>query len=195
MANVRKLNRDEAVACFDQLADLRITVFREWPYLYDGDLAYERDYLATYFESPNAFIAGVFDGDQLVGASTASPLEDHAGEFAAPFKERGLDVKDYFYFGESVLLPAYRGQGLGVAFFGLREAEARRQGFQYCTFCAVERPDEHPGRPANYKKLDSFWRTRGYQKIDQLQTYFAWKDVGVDQETEKPMVFWAKLLK
>src|SRR5690242_19351414 len=32
----------------DVLAALRIRVFREYPYLYDGSLAYEQEYLASY---------------------------------------------------------------------------------------------------------------------------------------------------
>ncbi|HLL24828.1 MAG TPA: GNAT family N-acetyltransferase, partial [Kofleriaceae bacterium] len=37
------------------LAALRIRVFREWPYLYDGSLAYEEAYLASYV-SPDAIV-------------------------------------------------------------------------------------------------------------------------------------------
>ena len=29
----------------DELADLRIRIFRDYPYLYDGSVEYERDYL------------------------------------------------------------------------------------------------------------------------------------------------------
>jgi len=194
MAIVEPLGRENARAYFDALARLRITVFREWPYLYDGDLAYERDYLANYFASPDAFIAGAFEGQQLVGACTASPLEDHSDEFAIPFRMQGLNVSDYFYFGESVLLPPYRGQGLGVEFFNVREAEARRQGYLRCVFCAVKRPDDHPMRPPDYTPLDAFWRKRGYAKMDGLDAEFAWKDLGDATETPKPMQFWQKRL-
>lgn len=34
------------LGALDALAALRNEVFREWPYLHDGDLAYERGYLA-----------------------------------------------------------------------------------------------------------------------------------------------------
>ncbi|MEM1377327.1 MAG: GNAT family N-acetyltransferase [Pseudomonadota bacterium] len=192
--SVRPLTLSEARARFDDLAHLRITVFREWPYLYDGDVDYERSYLATYFKSPNAFIAGAFHGDKMVGACTASPLADHATEFSEPFGALGLNLDDYFYFGESVLLPAYRGEGVGVKFFEYREAEAKRQGFSSCVFSAAHRPNDHPFRPSNYVPLDSFWRKRGYSQIDGLATRFAWKDIGESHETEKPMTFWMKKL-
>ncbi len=34
------------------LARLRIAVFRAYPYLYDGDLAYEEDYVRKFAASP-----------------------------------------------------------------------------------------------------------------------------------------------
>lgn len=191
---VRPLSGREARAHFDDLARLRITVFCAFPYLYDGDMAYERDYLATYMEAPGAFIVGAFDGAALVGASTAAPLGQHKAEFAGPFSDRGLDPDDFFYFGESVLLPDYRGHGVGVAFFDLREAEARRQSFSHCLFSAVVRPNDHPMRPADHVPLDAFWARRGYMRLDGLRTRFAWKDIGEARETTKPMEYWTKSL-
>ncbi|MEC7259057.1 MAG: GNAT family N-acetyltransferase, partial [Pseudomonadota bacterium] len=40
----------------DDVARLRIAVFRDWPYLYDGDLAYERDYLEGFRASAGAVV-------------------------------------------------------------------------------------------------------------------------------------------
>ncbi|WP_193176157.1 GNAT family N-acetyltransferase [Oricola nitratireducens] len=189
---VRPLPRDEVVARFDDLARLRIAVFRAWPYLYDGDMDYERRYLETYLEAPGAFVCGAFDGGRLVGAATASPLAEHKAEFAEPFARLGLRVDDFFYFGESVLLPDYRGQGVGVRFFGEREAEARAQGFSKCIFSAVIRPDDHPMRPDDYVPLDAFWQKRGYARVEGLTTAYSWKDIGASDETAKPMQYWMR---
>ncbi|HMO71814.1 MAG TPA: GNAT family N-acetyltransferase, partial [Paracoccaceae bacterium] len=76
-------------ARLDALAALRIAVFRDWPYLYDGDMDYERRYVATYRDSPGAILVGAFDGDQIVGAATGTPMEDHP-EFAEPLSAAGL---------------------------------------------------------------------------------------------------------
>ncbi|MFZ2103399.1 MAG: GNAT family N-acetyltransferase [Oricola sp.] len=191
---VRRLARGEVAALFDDLARLRIAVFRDWPYLYDGDMEYERRYLETYLQAPGAFVCGAFDGERLVGAATASPLAQHKAEFAEPFSGLGLDVDDFFYFGESVLLPGYRGQGVGVRFFDEREAEARNQGFSRCIFSAVIRPSDHPMRQQDYVLLDAFWRNRGYERIEGLTTAYSWKDLGDDKETDKPMQYWMRVL-
>ena len=177
------------------LAALRIRVFREFPYLYDGDLAYEEEYLNTYVQAPDSVIVLVFDGDEVVGASTAIPMANETVEFKQPFINAGYNPDGIFYCGESVLLPQYRGQGVGVAFFEQREAHATKLGgFTHSCFCAVERPEDHPRRPADYEPLDRFWQKRGYQKTPELATTYSWKDLDEAGQSAKPMTFWMKAL-
>lgn len=175
------------------VARLRIAVFRAWPYLYDGSLAYESDYLAKFAAAEGAVIVAAYDGQDIIGCATAAPLDAVEGEFAAPFRAGGRDIGSIFYCGESVLLPAYRGQGIGHAFFDQREAQARALGrFRHMTFCSVVRPPDHPLRPKDYVPLDTFWTRRGYAKLDGLVGSFTWKDVDQPAETAKPMQFWMK---
>ncbi|MEO0653702.1 MAG: GNAT family N-acetyltransferase [Pseudomonadota bacterium] len=192
---IQVLPKVETAGHLAALADLRITVFRDWPYLYDGDAAYEARYLATYAASADACIVGAFDGNRLVGAATGSPLEQHEAAFSAPFKGRGMDPAEIYYCAESVLLPRYRGQGAGHAFFDQREAHARTLDRRWSAFCAVLRPDDHPARPAGYRPLDGFWRARGYAPIPDAIAHFPWRDVGDTEETEKPLQFWLKELR
>ncbi|MCR9135740.1 MAG: GNAT family N-acetyltransferase [Alphaproteobacteria bacterium] len=191
---LRTLTGDALKAALDDLAMLRITVFREWPYLYEGDLDYERRYLSKFAASDGAVIIGAFDGDRLVGAATGAPLIDHFDDFAEPFQKAGLLPEHYFYFGESVLLADYRGQGIGVRFFTEREVAARRNGFDRVVFCGVIRPDDHPSRSANYVPLDGFWRNRGYRPMPGMICEFSWRDIGDAHETPKPMQFWTREL-
>ena len=177
------------------LAKLRIRIFRDFPYLYDGSPDYEEKYLSIYLKSGESIIVLVKDGDSVVGASSAMPMESETGEVQAPFLNAGIPPTEVFYFGESLLMKAYRGRGFGHAFFDEREAWARSlKRFRYCAFCAVQRPDDHPLRPAGYLPLDVFWTKRGYAKRPELITRFSWQDIDEDRETEKPMVFWIKEL-
>lgn len=178
-----------------ELARLRMRVFRDFPYLYDGDPDYEARYLQTYIEAPHSVVVLAFDDENVVGASTGLPLRHETADVQQPFREANYNVDELFYCGESVLLPQYRGQGAGVAFFEQRELHARAiGGMKYSCFCAVERPATHPARPADYRPLDDFWRHRGYEKHPELATHFSWKDLGDAQETAKPMTFWMKPL-
>jgi GNAT superfamily N-acetyltransferase len=177
------------------LARLRIEVFREFPYLYDGDLDYETRYLRTYAKAPGSLVVLVFDGEAVVGASTALPMAEADPAFRQPFRDQGWNPDEVYYLGESVLLRPYRGRGLGVRFFEEREAHAHRLGgFAWAAFCAVDRPAGHPRRPPGYRPLDAFWNKRGYTRHPELVTRFHWKDLDDDGETEKPMTFWLKAL-
>jgi GNAT superfamily N-acetyltransferase len=177
------------------LARLRISVFHDWPYLYEGSLAYEENYLRDFAASDGAVIVAARDGDAIVGAATGSPMAHHAEEFGAPFKAAGYDIGRIFYFGESVLSASHRGRGLGHVFFAEREAHARLLGgFTHTAFCGVIRPADHPARPVDYAPLDPFWTKRGYTKLDGMITSFAWTDIGDRAKTEKPMQFWMRAL-
>ncbi len=183
----------EIAGYLDAVAALRIAVFREFPYLYDGDTDYERRYLRTYVESPQSFAVLVLSKGVIVGASTCLPLAHEEAAFQRPFRELGLDPRDIFYLAESILLPPFRGRGLGTRFFHERENHARRLGeFTHTAFCAVERPADHPRRPADHRPLDGFWTRRGYRKMPRLQARFPWRDLGDSEETEKTLVFWMR---
>lgn len=190
--DIRPLTGPDLAAALPQVARLRIKVFHAFPYLYEGDAAYEEAYLQSYRDSAQAIVVGAYDGDTLVGASTGTPLIDHAEDFAAAFAATGLDLADIFYCAESVLLPDYRGRGIGHAFFDQREAHARQQGFAKSCFCAVIRPEDHPARPQGYRPLDPFWRARGYRPLEGVIAEFRWKDTGAEQQTAKPLQFWIR---
>jgi len=194
MITVRALSGPDLEAALDGVAALRIAVFRDWPYLYDGTLAYERAYLATYRDNPGALLVGAFDGERLVGASTSTRMEDHAAEFATPFAGRGIALTDILYGAESVLLPDYRGQGLGHRFIDLREDHARALGRAYVAFCSVQRPRDHPLQPPQARSNDAFWRGRGYAPLPGAVAEFAWRDLGDSRETVKPLQFWMRKL-
>lgn len=178
----------------DALGALRISVFHEYPYLYEGTLEYEREYLRTYLECGESLVALVFDEGRVVGATTALPLAREGPEFQAPFLKAGMAVEEVCYFGESILLPEYRGQGLGKKFFELREAHARCLGLRRAAFCAVDRAADHSLRPADYAPLDGFWSRQGYVKQPHLCAEFVWKEIGEEAESPKSLTFWIKEL-
>jgi GNAT superfamily N-acetyltransferase len=191
LETLRGADLSEAI---DDIARLRITVFRDWPYLYDGDLDYERHYLQSYLISERAIVIGAYDGDWLVGAATAAPLADHASDFQQAFEGHQIDIQSTFYCGESVLLPRYRGRGTGRHFFDKREEHARSFGYKDICFCAVIRPDDHPLRPSEYRPLDGFWQKRGYARLPGVVAHFKWKDVDQSTETTKALQFWQRTL-
>ena len=149
-------------------------MFRAFPYLYDGNLAYEEAYLSTFAQSRDAFVAAAYEGDEIIGCATGSALDTNHEELIAPLRAAGIDLASTFYNGESVLRAAYREGRGGHAFFDHREAHARARGYARACFCAVIRPEDHARKPEGYSPLDRFWGARGY-KIPGLIAHFPGK--------------------
>lgn len=193
MEFIRKVGK-EIESVFVDLAKLRIEVFHDYPYLYEGTIDYELEYLKTYANSEKGFLFAVYDQGKLVGATTAIPLVDETEEVQIPFIEQGFSLDNIFYFGESILLKSHRGIGLGHRFFDEREAFAQENGFQFATFCSVDRGENHPLKPSEYRPNDVFWTKRGYTPQPNLVCEMSWLDIGETQSTRKPLRFWLKNL-
>ncbi|WP_231729069.1 MULTISPECIES: GNAT family N-acetyltransferase [unclassified Sphingopyxis] len=182
----------ELAGVIPALARLRIAVFRDFPYLYDGDAAYEADYLAHFAAADGAVVVVARDGTDIVGAATAAPLAAQDPAWRDPLAAAGFDIGRTFYFGESVLLGKYRGKGIGHAFFDHREAQARACGASHAAFCSVIRAEDHPMRPADHRPLDAFWRSRGYAPLAGVTATFDWKTVGSAEEQPHRLQYWTR---
>lgn len=191
---IELLHGEEIARHVDAVADLRIAVFRDWPYLYEGSREYEARYLDVYLRSPRSLAILVWDGEDCIGASTVLPLTDAGAEAQQPFHDGGQAIDTIDYFGESVLLKSHRGRGLGVKFFDLREQHARANGLAICAFCSVNRAADDPRKPPGYVGNDSFWSHRGYRKEPGIVTSFSWPDIGEAVSSTKPMTFWMRKL-
>lgn len=193
--SVDRLTGEAIAPLIAEFAQLRITVFHEWSYLYAGDADYEAWYLERFAKARDAVLVAVRDGGRDDGASSGLPLDQEMNDFQVPFRDTGRDVSTIFYFSESVLLAPYRGAGLGHRFFGAREAHARCLGrFTLTTFCAVKRDPADLRWPAGHRPLDDFWAKRGYRPAEGIVAHFPWTEIGDDTETVKPMQFWTRAL-
>ncbi|MCI5072010.1 GNAT family N-acetyltransferase [bacterium] len=189
-----KLIGNQINAYFEDLAHLRITIFREFPYLYEGSYAEEKQYIKTYQNSKKSLLVLAKHNDQIIGATTCIPMADETEEFYQSFLDYKIDISQVFYFGESVILKEFRGNKIGHEFFKLRESHAKQhmQDLKYTSFCAVDRAKDHPLRPDDYTPLNNFWQRMGYKKHDDMKVYYSWKDVDRQQEDTKAMTVWLK---
>lgn len=180
----------------EELAALRILVFKEFPYLYDGDLEYEKKYLQTYIQSSRSLCVLAYSNQQIIGASTALPLTDEADYVQQPFIQNKKSIQNIFYFGESVLKKEFRGYGIGKSFFQYREQHASSfPEFKTACFCSVVRDLNHPSKPLDYTSHQVFWTKQGYLQDPNMTAFFSWKDLDQKTETEKPMTYWFKELR
>lgn len=177
-----------------EVGNLRVKVFREFPYLYEGSQEYEKEYLSRYANSKRSLTVLVLHKDKPIAASTCLPLQDESSEFRDAFQNSSLDLNKIFYFGESIVLSEYRGKGLGKEFFKLRELHAceTMPNLTHTTFCAVNRPSDHHLRPPAYRSLDEFWIKQGYTKQIDVVAKYDWKDFDKTDEDTKSLTFWTK---
>ncbi|KTD19339.1 hypothetical protein [Legionella israelensis] len=60
-----RLKGKDILPYISDLATLRIKVFKEYPYLYEGDVHYEQNYLQTYVTCPESIMVLVLDQKQV----------------------------------------------------------------------------------------------------------------------------------
>jgi GNAT superfamily N-acetyltransferase len=169
------------------LAQLGTVVFREPPHLYDGDGRYDEAHIAALGGSRRSLLILAFHNDTIVGASACLPLEDATPNIQSPFLRRGLPLDEYFYFSESVLLPAFRGRGIGATWFHTREQHARTvSGSSFSCFCTFRRAD--------HRSQLRLWYRLGYAPAPDLVCSMPWQEIGQKAETDHMMQFWTKPL-
>lgn len=188
--SLTRLTGAEASPYLEDLARLRIQVFRDWPYLYAGTPDYERQYLTAYASAPSVLLVLALDDGRVVGASSAMRLSDEDPGIFAPVKAAGLDPASICYFGESVLDPAYRGRGLGKQFFEARLAHAQTLGVQRSCFAAVIRDARDPRRPTNAQDLEPLWRRYGFAPRAGLTLSLNWPEVDRAGDVAHQLQFW-----
>jgi GNAT superfamily N-acetyltransferase len=176
------------------LASLRILIFQEFPYLYDGRREDELRYLKLYAEAPEAFVIIVTDSGKVVGAATGIPLRHEHQGLIEPFAGSVYPVDEIYYVGELLLYPAYRNQGLGLRLVTQIEDQVRSLGtYRYLTCATVVRSDDHPRRPTQNLPIDRFLARTGFRPLPGMTTEFSWRENDGVTRTH-PMKFWIKEL-
>jgi GNAT superfamily N-acetyltransferase len=188
------LSGDTARAVVDSLASLRLTIFREYPYLYDGKREDELTYVRIYADTADAcVIVAEADGD-VIGAATGIPLKNEDEQMLRAFVRSGIDTEERYYVGELLCYPEYRGKGLGTRLLARMETHVRSLERYRSLVCAtVIRPDDDPSIPAGYISIRCFLDHHGFRMLPAVTAIFSWLETdGVVRE--HPMQFWIKEL-
>ncbi|NDD99406.1 GNAT family N-acetyltransferase [bacterium] len=176
-----------------KIAACRIAIFREYPYLYEGDMLYEERYLQIYSMTKDAILVIAEDHEDVIGVVTGLPLLDSMDEVKRLFMKKSIPADRIFYLGEIILLPEHRGKNIGYRMYQQFEKAVFEKGlYEKIALCEVVRAENDLRKPLDYTPLSSFWNRQGYVKYPELVADFFWKEIGANEETKHPMVFWMK---
>lgn len=189
---VATFTQDKIKSWIPEIGKLRIEIFAEYPFLYDGSYDYELEYLKKFLTMEEAIVACAFNQNELIGIATGYPFVYETASLQKVFVQKNDDPKQYFCIGEIVLKKSYRGQGIGKQFVHLIENYAKEHRYpKICLYTVIRDPCD-PKSPPNYIPLDLFWKNQGYVKHPELVGQISWKEIGELNETPKQMVFWVK---
>src|SRR6185369_8043437 len=184
--------RNAINARITELATLRLKIFSEYPYLYDGSMESERPYLKCYIESPDSVIILAMEDDKIVGAVTGLPLACETSEFTKPFQDTGWQIDNIYYLGELLFYPEFRGNGLGSQLLTQMEHHVSTfKCFNRLTCATIVRPDMHPLKPKNHPPSDNFWIKHAFRKHPELIMSLPWQEINGKMESHE-LVFWVK---
>lgn len=176
----------------DDMAALRLDIFLEYPYLYQGRREDELRYVRTYAEAPDACVILAYDGSAVIGAATGMPLVHEDAQMRDAFAGTAFPLNEIYYVGELLFRPAYRNCGLGQRLLARLESHIRSLGgYRTLTCATVERPDDHLLRPHDYIPITRFLARTGFVRLTGVTTNFVWPETdGVKRD--HPMQFWIK---
>jgi len=190
----RLLTGAAVIGVLDDLAALRLDIFREYPYLYRGRREDELAYLRSYADRPDACVLLVADGAEAVGAATGMPLLEEEAPLRAAFAGSDLPLEEIYYVGELLLRPAWRSRGLGQKLLAQLEHQVLALGrYRQLTCATVERPADHPLRPPDFIPITRFLARTGFVRLPGVTTRLTWCETdGVRRD--HPLQFWLKPL-
>jgi GNAT superfamily N-acetyltransferase len=176
----------------EELGRFRINVFREYPYLYEGTMDYERNYLSRYCKNKESILVLRTDEQGILGACTAIPLKSEDAEFMKPFA--GETLEKIFYIGEVMVRADSRLKGYGTALLSAAINLIDSRHYDKICLYTVERGLQHALKPPAYSPPEPLWNKFGFQKDSGRLAYYHWQDVTENGETQKPMHVWVKHL-
>ncbi|MDQ2994889.1 MAG: hypothetical protein M3R00_08120 [Pseudomonadota bacterium] len=176
-ANVITIETFSGVAArpyVDDLARLRLDAFKEYPYLYAGNLETEITYTMPYAEIDKAMITVAYVNNRLAGLTTGMPVDCDSlmvNDIKKILVERGDTPTYYYYYGELIVLSEFEGRGLGQKLYETQDALIQSQGFTHVCQITSLREEHHPLKPSNYRSLDDYWQKLGFYREHKTMSY------------------------
>ncbi len=193
VVKIEVLKGNEVIPYLRRLAELRIVFYRDYPYLYEGNLTEEENYLSLYADSKNSLLVVAKEGSKMIGAITGLPLLESQEENRELFMHKLSTAEHIFHVGELVLLPEYRNADIQKRLYRQFEKSVMElAGYDAISVCEIERPSYDSKESNESFFVESLWENNGFVKQPHLHNYYRWKEVGDMKNTDHLMVYWIK---
>jgi len=188
---LKVLHGQEIAPYVQEITELCLVGYREYPYLYEGTVAKYGPFIQNYADSPNGIVCLAFDGDRPIGVATGIPMAEMREGYQATLKHTDMDLSSLFYLGELIVDKKYRKRGFASRMCFELERCAKETGrYSKMCFCTIQEPENHPLRPVDYKTVRDRWG--GFVKHEEMHFLGHWLCIGETEESDHPMVYWIK---
>ncbi len=184
------LKGQETTRYISDLATLRISYFREYPYFYQVNPSAEKEYLETYSISPNTLF--VVAGEESIGILTGCPLTESAEHYQRPFIDNNRDLDKVFCLGEFVFQNGYENEIIQKKMYKQLEEQIQKEQIynQILVYELVQLENEFA--PPGYVSIEEFWNKMGFIKQDDLTFSIPWEDSRTNRVVDHSLVAWLK---
>jgi GNAT superfamily N-acetyltransferase len=192
---IQVLRGQELLSNIPEFAKLRLTIFREYPYLYEGDPALEKSYLSLFASSSDAFFIVAKIKNQVVGAISGLPLDVAQKEIRDVFHQSAIETGEYYALCEIIVLKEHRNKKIGSVLYKEFENQLlKMKRYKKVVLWQIVRAQGDLKRPNDYFSLDNFWCKKGFIKHPEFICYIHWKEISDKEESSHRFEFWIKEL-
>lgn len=177
----------------DEIARLNNQIYREYPYLYNGEDAEYSSYLKSYAQTENSLVCIAYDHGKAVGLAAAMPLAKSRDFYSTPFSENGYNVQQIFYLGEFGLAPQFQGHGITDAMYQKIQDFAKAKGYETVSLWELNNPSPTQ-KPAGYIPREDFWKKLGFIQHPELNFTISWTNINETEESPHKAIYWLKKL-
>lgn len=172
-------------------------MYRDYPYLYNGDDAGYQQYLNTYAQAKEGVIFVAFDGKKIVGVASGMPMADSRDIFKPTLVRHGYSIKNIYYIGEFGVSPEYHGKGIESTLMSKME-QFIKEHKQYNTISLWElnpASSSQTQRAPTHFPNGIFLQNNGFAYHPELNFIVHWTNINEKHESPHLAVYWLKDLR
>lgn len=193
--SIEVLKGSEAIPYLNKLMEIRLLFYRDYPYLYDGSIEDEENYLRIWSNSENTLLVVAKRNDKVVGVIIGLPFSESPEENKQAFQNLETSPEDLFYLGDNIVIQELKvGNVQKQMYHQFERAVKQLKKYKEIVVCEIERDVNDPKKIANDTFYEFSWNAQGFIREPNQIVNFTWKEIGDSKISNHHMVFWRKPL-